>query len=39
MKALTKKQQEWLWFALLWCVGLLATALLAFLVRSMVSMK
>ena len=39
MKALTKKQQEWLWFVLLWCGGLLATALLAFLARSMVSMK
>lgn len=39
MKALTKGQQEWLWFALLWCGGLGATALLAFLVRSIVGMK
>jgi len=39
MKAVTKRQQEWLWFALLWCGGLSATALLAFLVRSMLWMK
>jgi hypothetical protein len=39
MKALTKRQREWLWFAALWCGGLLSTALLAFLVRTVVSMK
>ncbi|MHC1743682.1 MAG: DUF2474 domain-containing protein [Syntrophobacteraceae bacterium] len=35
MRALTKKQQEWLWFAALWCGGLLGTGLLAFLVRTL----
>jgi hypothetical protein len=39
MKALTEKQQEWLWFVLLWCGGLLSTGLLAFLVRTVVSIK
>ncbi len=34
MKALTSKQREWLWFAALWCGGLLGTALLALLVRT-----
>ncbi len=38
MKAFTRKQQEWLWFALLWCGGLMATGLLAFLVRMIVAM-
>lgn len=39
MKALTKKQQEWLWFALLWCGGLSGSALLALLVRAVVSIQ
>lgn len=33
MRALTKKQQQWLWFVVLWCGGLAAAALLAYLVR------
>ena len=33
MRALTKKQQQWLWFAVLWCGGLAAAAMLAYLVR------
>jgi len=33
MKPLTKKQQQWLWFLSLWCGGLAAAALLAFVVR------
>jgi len=33
MKPLTKKQQQWLWFLALWCGGLAAAALLAYLVR------
>lgn len=39
MKALTKKQREWLWFVLLWFGGLSGTALLALLVRMAVSIK
>jgi len=37
MKAPTKRQQEWLWFVLLWCAGLLGAALLAFVVRRVLS--
>ncbi len=33
MKALTRKQQQWLWFVVLWCGGLAAAALLAYFVR------
>ena len=33
MRALTKKQQQWLWFVVLWCGGLGAVMLLAYLVR------
>jgi hypothetical protein len=33
MRALTKKQQQWLWFVVLWCGGLAAAAMLAYLVR------
>jgi hypothetical protein len=33
MKARTRKQQQWLWFVVLWCGGLAAAALLAYLVR------
>jgi hypothetical protein len=33
MRALTKKQQQWLWFVVLWCGGLAAVMLLAYLVR------
>jgi hypothetical protein len=38
MSPLTKRQREWLWFAVLWCGGLLGTALVAFLTRKLVSM-
>ena len=33
MRPFTKKQQQWLWFLLLWCGGLAAAVLLAYLVR------
>ena len=33
MRALTKKQQQWLWFVALWFGGLAAAALLAYFVR------
>ena len=33
MRALTKKQQQWVWFVVLWCGGLAAAAMLAYLVR------
>jgi len=33
MKALTEKQRQWLWFATLWCGGLLAAFLLSYLAR------
>lgn len=36
MKALTKGQQQWLWLVLLWCGGILGTALLATLVRTVI---
>jgi len=39
MRALTKKQQQWLWFAVLWCGGLAAAALLAYLVRLLMGMN
>jgi len=35
MKALTKKQQQWSWFIGLWCGGLAAVMLLAYLIRWM----
>jgi hypothetical protein len=38
MKAFTKRQQQWAWFIGLWCAGLLATLLLAGLVRLMTRM-
>jgi len=31
MKALTEKQRQWVWFAALWCSGLLAAFLLSHL--------
>jgi hypothetical protein len=37
MKALTRKRQQWLWFAVLWCGGLAAALLVAHVVRWMVS--
>jgi len=37
MKALTDKQRQWLWFAVLWCGGLIAALLLSYLVRSLIS--
>jgi hypothetical protein len=33
MKALTEKQRQWLWFAALWCSGLISAFLLAYLAR------
>jgi len=30
MRPLTKKQQQWIWFLLLWCGGLATAALLAY---------
>jgi len=33
MRPRTKKQQQWLWFVLLWCGGLATAALLAYVVR------
>ena len=33
MKQLTKKQQQWAWFIVLWCGGLAAVLLLARLIR------
>jgi uncharacterized membrane protein len=35
MKPLTKKQQQWVWFVVLWCGGLTAVLLLAYLIRWM----
>jgi hypothetical protein len=37
MKALTEKQRQWLWFAALWCGGLLAASVLACLARWLIS--
>ena len=33
MKPLTKKQQQWVWFISLWCFGLAAVLLLAYMIR------
>ena len=33
MKACTKKQRQWLWFAMLWCGGIFATVMLSYIVR------
>jgi hypothetical protein len=33
MKALTEKKRQWLWFAALWCGGLITTFLLSYLAR------
>ena len=33
MKALKKKKRQWLWFAALWCGGLIAVFILSYLVR------
>ena len=37
MKALTDKQRQWLWFAVLWGIGLTATFLLSYMVRWLIS--
>jgi uncharacterized membrane protein len=37
MKALTEKQRQWLWFATLWCGGLITVFLLSFLVHWLIS--
>jgi hypothetical protein len=39
MKPLTKKQQQWLWFAILWCTGLAATFLIAAGMRLLLSIS
>jgi hypothetical protein len=36
MKAPINKKRQWLWFAALWCSGLMATFLLSYLVRWLV---
>jgi hypothetical protein len=33
MKALTNAQRQWVWFAVLWCGGILAALLIAKLTR------
>lgn len=33
MKPVTKKGAQWLWFAGLWCGGLAAMSMLAYLIR------
>ena len=38
MKAFTENQRQWLWFAALWCGGLIAAFLLAYLARRLISM-
>jgi hypothetical protein len=35
MKRLTKKQTQWAWFVGLWCGGLSAVLLLAYIIRWM----
>ena len=35
MKPLTKNQRQWAWFVGLWCGGLTAVLLLAYLIRWM----
>lgn len=37
MRAPTKRQRQWIWFAVLWCSGLSAAFLLSFLVRWVLS--
>ncbi len=37
MKALTEKRRQWLWFTALWCGGLIAVFLLAYLARWLIS--
>jgi len=39
MKAFTKKQQQWAWFISLWCGGLAAVLLLAYLIRWMMGIS
>jgi hypothetical protein len=38
MRPLTKKQQQWLWFVVLWCGGLAAVMLLAHFVRLVIGL-
>jgi hypothetical protein len=38
MKAPIKKQRQWLWFAALWCGGLLTTLGLSYLFRWIVAL-
>ena len=33
MKASTDKKRQWLWFAALWCVGVMSAFFLSYLVR------
>jgi uncharacterized membrane protein len=39
MKTLTKTVQEWVWFIALWCGGLSAVLLLAYMVRWMMKIS
>jgi phage shock protein PspC (stress-responsive transcriptional regulator) len=36
MKTSTERRRQWLWFVGLWCAGLAATAILAYLTRWMI---
>jgi hypothetical protein len=37
MKPCTEKQRQWLWFAALWCTGLGAAFMLAWLTRWLIT--
>lgn len=37
MKPVTERHKQWLWFALLWCGGVVATGLLSWAVRGIVT--
>jgi hypothetical protein len=39
MKPLTEKQRQWMWFVGLWCSGLAAVLLLAYLIRWMMKIS
>ena len=39
MKRPTEKQKQWLWFVGLWCGGLSAVMLLAYLIRLMMGIS
>ena len=37
MKPLTDRQRQWMWFAALWCGGLSATLILAYVARKLIA--